>query len=301
MEIIKKIDVHAHAVAFPEYFVPHRGTGQRFLSAEELIAIYDDLNIEMGVLLPIGSPEAQPTPMTSEACAHIAAQYPDRFVWFCGVDPRTGDNSPATDLSYYLNHYKALGAKGLGELTAQLYADDPMMDNLFAHCAACGMPVLIHVAPQFGGMYGIVDDLGLPRLDKMLKKHPDLVIIGHSQPFWAEMSADLAPEQRNGYPQGKVTEGALYRLMRENPNLYCDLSAGSGLNALRRDPENAARFIDEFGDRILYGCDICAKFNRHQYDMDAFLTQMRTDGMISEANYRKIVRENAIRLLKLDI
>jgi len=301
MEIIKKIDIHAHAVAFPDFIPPHRATGQRFLTAEELIAIYDDLNIEMGVLLPIGSPEAQPAPMTGEACAYIASRHPDRFVWFCGVDPRTGENSASTDLSYYLNHYKSLGAKGLGELTAQLYADDPMMDNLFAHCAACEMPVLIHVAPQHGGMYGIIDDMGLPRLDKMLKKHKDLVIIGHSQPFWAEMSADLTPDQRNGYPQGKVTEGALYRLMRENPNLYCDLSAGSGLNALRRDPENAARFIDEFGDRIMYGCDICAKFNRHQYDMDAFLTQMRTDGMISEANYRKIVRENAVRLLKLDI
>lgn len=73
------------------------------------------------------------------------------------------------------------------------------------------------------------------------------------------------------------------------------------MNALRRDPENAARFIEEFSDRILYGCDICATFNRHQYEFDAFLTKMRTDGMISETNYRKIVRENAIRLLKLDL
>ena len=125
MEIIKKIDIHAHAVAFPDFIPPHRATGQRFLTAEELIAIYNDLNIEMGVLLPIGSPEAQPAPMTGEACAYIASRHPDRFVWFCGVDPRTGENSASTDLSYYLNHYKSLGAKGLGELTAQLYADAP--------------------------------------------------------------------------------------------------------------------------------------------------------------------------------
>ena len=168
---VKKIDIHAHAVAFPEFYPPFYGRGgQRYLSADELIHFYDELNIEKGVLLPISSCEGQPSPMTSEGCAYLAKQHPERFVWFCGVDPRTGAHSEKTDLSYFLNHYKALGALGLGELTAQLKTDDPMMENLFAHCAACKMPVLIHIATQHGGMYGIEDDLGLPRLEKMMKK-----------------------------------------------------------------------------------------------------------------------------------
>ena len=135
----------------------------------------------------------------------------------------------------------------------------------------------------------------------MLKKHPKLRIVGHSQPFWAEISGDLTEEKRNGYPTGKVVEGTLTRLMREYDNLYCDLSAGSGSNAMMRDPEHAAKFMAEFSDRIMYACDICAKENTHQYDFDAFLTQMAESGALSMENYKKIVRENAIRVFKLDM
>ncbi len=237
--------------------------------------------------------------MTSENCKVIADAHPDRYIWFCGIDPRMGDHATKTDLAYLLNHYKLLGAKGVGELTTQLYADDPMMDNLFSALEECDMPVIIHIAPQFGGCYGIVDEIGLPRIERMLKKHPRMKMIGHSQPFWAEISADVTAENRNGYPKGKVREGRLPALLRECGNLCCDLSAGSGMNAMRRDPEFAARFIEEFSDRIFYGCDVCASFNTHQYEFDEFLTEMRRNHMISEENYRKIVRGNACALLGL--
>ena len=103
-------------------------------------------------------------------------------------------------------------------------------------------------------LYGIIDELGLPRLEKMLKKHPKLKIFGHSQCFWSEIGEN-SEELRNTYPEGKVKNGRLPELLRKYENLYCDLSAGSGANALMRDREHAARFIEEFSDRLLYGCD----------------------------------------------
>ena len=190
-----------------------------------------------------------------------------------------------------------MGAKGVGELTSNMYADDPKMENLFSHCVASKLPVLIHVSPKAGVNYGIVDEIGLPRIEKELKKFPELKLIGHSQPFWAEMSADVTEELRNDYPKGKVIEGRLPKLMREYGNLYCDLSARSGAYALMRDKEYAARFLEEFADRVLYGCDFCAITNQHQFEFDAFLDSMVTDGYLSMQNYKKIVRENAIRLL----
>ncbi len=301
MKRVRKIDIHAHATAFPEYFPPHFWSKHRMVSAEELIGFYDQIDVEMGVLLPLTAAEGQCSTLTSENCAFLADKYPDRFVWFCGLDPRAGWNTKDANLSFFLEHYKALGARGLGELTANLYADDPMVDNLFHHLAEQEMPVTIHIAPQFGGGYGIIDELGLPRIEKMLKKHPKLKVLGHSQPFWAEISGSVTLETRGSYPKGKVVEGRLSYLMREYENLYCDLSAGSGMNALRRDPEFAAKFIEEFADRILYGCDICATFNTHQFEFDKFLTEMRESGMISEENYVKIVRNNAIDLLKLPL
>lgn len=299
MEIIKKIDIHAHATAFPRYAAPNRNSGYRMPSAEEVLKFYDRLNIEKGVLLPIVAPEATCLPMTNENCKWIADQYPERFVWFCNVDPRAIDNNPTSDLGFLLEHYKKLGARGVGELTSNIYADDPRTDNLFACCVEAGLPVTIHIAPEPDGYYGIVDDLGLPRLEKMLKKYPDLIILGHSQPFWAEIGP-CWPEIRNTYPTGKITEeGRLPKLLREYGNLYCDLSAGSAANALMRDRDYAARFIEEFSDRLYYGCDICATFNTHPYTFNDFLDSMRASGEIGEVNYRKIVRDNAVKLLGL--
>ena len=255
--------------------------------------------MELGVILPLIAPEAQWMTMSNEEAKILSDRHPDRFTWFCNVDPRQGSYRADVDLGHIISHYKELGAKGLGELTTTLYADDPMMDNLFSHCEQLDMPVLIHIAPQVGGCYGIVDELGLPRIEKMLKKHPDMKLIGHSAAFWSEISDGLEQDKRNGYPKGKVKEGNLPRLLRDNGNLYCDLSAGSGSNAMMRDPEYAAQFMAEFADRIFYGADVCSVSNTFQYDFDAFLTKMVTDGMLSQENYEKIIRKNAVKLLGL--
>ena len=176
MKSIKKIDIHAHATLFPQYIPKHKDNQERINSAEEMIAIYDELNIEKGVLMPISSPEAQPHIHACEETKYIVDQYPDRFLWFCNVDPRSVYNLPTTDHTYLLQHYKSLGALGLGELTANLYIDDPILDNLFACCAEMDMPVTIHMAPEVGGYYGIVDDMGLPRLEKLLNLDHNLYI-----------------------------------------------------------------------------------------------------------------------------
>ena len=296
--MIKKIDIHAHCIAFPQYAPRHPATDCTMPSAETLINFYDQLDIEKGVLLPIVSPEAQPTTMTSEACKFLSDLHPDRFLWFCNVDPRAFTNAKDSNLGYLLEHYISLGAKGVGELTSNLYTDDPKVDNLFSFCEELGLPVTIHIAPGPEGYYGIIDELGLPRLEKMLKKHPKLKIFGHSQCFWSEISENN-DEIRHTWPKGPVKNGRLTELLRRYENLYCDLSAQSGSGALMRDREHAALFIEEFSDRIMYGCDICAKVNDFQFEFRDFLESMRASGEISEENYRKLVRENAVRLLGL--
>ena len=294
MEKIKKIDIHAHVVMEKE--IPPSSVD---ISPEDLIAMYDKLEIEKGVLLPLMSTEAHTHVITNESIISAVEKYPDRFLWFCNVDPRSCQNSENADLSFLINYYKERGAKGVGEVTANLYFDHPKMDNLFYHCEECDMPVIFHISPQPERFYGAVDDIGLPRLEKMLKKHPKLKFIGHSQPFWAEMSADITEEFRNRYPKGKVTEGRIAKLLREYDNLYCDLSAGSGANAIMRDPEYAERFLNEFADRIFFGCDICQANQMHSFKFSDFLENMRAEGTLKEENYRKICRENAEKLLGL--
>lgn len=295
---IKKIDIHAHTTLFPQFYPPFVG-GKRYISPEELIAVYDEIGVEKGVLLPISSPEGQVTPMTSEACKYLSDMYPDRFLWFCNVDPRSTANNPHADLAGIIEFYKGLGAKGVGEITARIAADDPRLDNLFAACESCEMPAIFHIAQDFNTSYGIVDELGLPRIEGILKKHPKLKLIGHSQAFWSEISADNTEETRGGYPKGKITDGRIAELMRRYENFYCDLSAGSGANAMMRDREYAVSFLEEFSDRILFGIDMCLAGSDVPHLLGNFLLELVDEGRLRVETYKKIVRDNAITLLGL--
>ncbi len=57
------------------------------------------------------------------------------------------------------------------------------------------------------------------------------------------------------------------------------------------------RFLNEFQDRLLFGTDICAA--TQPLPLAAFLKDLRKSGKISEVVFRKIARENAVRLLGL--
>lgn len=300
---LKKIDIHAHAVLFKEFFPPHviKDSTSVMVSAEEVLALYDQLGIEKGILLPITAPESQMSVLSSESCKFLSDKYPDRFYWFCNVDPRAGSNVVDGELTRLIGHYKRLGAKGVGEITCLLPADHPKVMNLFAACAACDLPALIHINTKGDQGYGIYDELGLPRLETVLKTYPELKLIGHSQAFWSEISGDNSEEIRSKYPKGPVQPGGrLVELMRKYPNLYCDLSAGSGHNAIMRDPEFGMAFLEEFRERIMYGCDICHTINTHPFRFRVFIEEMLDAGKLREETYRMIMRENAFRILKLD-
>ena len=292
---MKKIDVHIHTSMWQGAQIQ---PGCVLANVEEIREIYKKKNIDKGFLLPLISPEYRFCVQTNEEMEFIAKTNSDIFYWFCNIDPRMGENNAKTDFSYFLEHYKKRGAIGVGEVTANLYADDPLMENLFYHCAECDMPVTIHISPAIGYQYGIVDDLGLPRLEKMLKKYPKLKILGHSQCFWNEIGDNVDAENRMGYVSGKVNEGRIAYLMREYPNLYCDLSAGSGFNAISRDPDYAYRFIEEFSDRLMYGTDACSA--TWDKPLDEWLDESYEKGFISYDNYKKICRGNAIKLFNLN-
>lgn len=297
MEKIKKIDIHAHVNPFTRFT---KESIYPLISPEDLLDYYEKLNVEKGILLPIVSQEGSGDILPNQYVMLAKEQYPDRFYWFCNVDPRALSNSDKTDFTEILNFYKENGAKGYGELTSNVYFDDPKLDNLFSQLEELDMPVIFHTSPYPGYNYGAVDEMNFPRLEKMLKKHKNLKFIGHSQPFWAHISADLKEEERNGFPTGKVIPGRIHQLLKDYGNLYCDISANSGRNAMMRDRDHAIRFFTEFSDRIFYGCDICNLGSVIHYQFCDFLDEMYESGELDAKVYKKIVRENALNILKLE-
>ena len=303
MKKLKKIDIHVHSI--PESFVK-RPDGSDFATPEQLREMYDQINVEKGLLLPVAAhiESVQDTISLREA-KMMVEQYPETLGWwFCNINPMMYQNSPHTDLSCFINQLKEKGAKGIGEFTGNLYFDDPYVENMFYHAEKCRMPVTIHIGNPGGGDYGLIDEIGLPRLEKTLQKFPNLIILGHSQKFWAEIGGGLTEEERAGYPTGKVKPGGrLVELMRNYPNLYGDMSAGSGCNAMMRDPEFAYSFMEEFQDRLFFGTDICDPRNitNPMLKLSSFLDEAMENGKISYSAYEKISRENALRLLEREI
>lgn len=138
----------------------------------------------------------------------------------------------------------------------------------------------------------------LPQLERCLQVFSKLVFLGHGPPFWAEIGRLENHRDRAGYPEYPIKEeGVVPNLMRRHPNLYGDLSAGSGFNALNRDHDYAVRFLNEFQDRLLFGTDICTPDGKAPQSQ--FLLDLRRDKKISKKVFRKIARENAIKLLNL--
>ena len=296
MELVRKIDIHVHT---SESAWLSRLPDDRYATPSEIIGMYDRYGIEKGVLLPNITVETDFMVSSNYGIWQIVQKYPERFAWFCNVDAHQGSNSPDTDFTPFLRECYAHGARGVGEVCTNLYFDDPLMMNLFRHCEACDMPVIFHIG-NMGHDYGIVDDFGLPHLEKALAAFPKLKFLGHSQKFWAEISGDLTREQRGGYPTGKVMPGGrLVTLFRTYPNLCGDMSAGSGCNAFMRDPEFGYAFMEEFQDRLYFGTDICSPTNidNPMLRLAAFLDEGVQNGKLSQEAYEKISRENALKLL----
>ena len=289
------IDVHGHIGRV----VPDR---REFIDAPNLIAKMDAWSIDKTCILPLSEhPEGGYLECDTEDIIAACARYPKRLIPFCLIDPRYR-NGLTTDFSHLLEEYKERGCKGLGEFLPKLDFDDPRCLNLYRQAGRFELPVLFDMQDRLDG-YGLRDDYGLPKLEHALKTCSDTVFIGHGPTFWAEISADVPADNRSGYPPGPIRSGgAVPRLMREYPNLWADTSAGSGNNALTRDPSFGLEFLDEFQDRIMFGTDSCIRSDVNSiWCTVAFIRQVEERNALSKPALNKIKWQNAVRLLKLDV
>jgi predicted TIM-barrel fold metal-dependent hydrolase len=154
------------------------------------------------------------------------------------------------------------GVRVCGEWKFRLPFDDPRCIRLFDTAGELRLPVVLHLDIPFlsdgkgGRKYdprwygGTVENL-----ERVLQACPGTTFIGHAPGFWREISGDAADDPAI-YPRGGVTPGGrLYQLFEKYPNLFADLSAGSGRFALEREPGHAVDFLVRFQDRLLFARD----------------------------------------------
>jgi predicted TIM-barrel fold metal-dependent hydrolase len=147
-----------------------------------------------------------------------------------------------------IERYLKLGGVIIAEQKYGVECDSAEMQKIYELAQAYRVPVLMHW--QFS-MY----NYGFERFDKMLEKYPRVNFLGHAQTWWGNVDRNNA-DQSVMYPKGPVTRGGTTdRYLSDYPNMYGDLSAGSGLNALTRDEDFARDFLTRHQDKLVYGSD----------------------------------------------
>src|SRR5688572_1499911 len=234
----------------------HQHTNYHDRTDQQLVAHQQNMGIRLSVLLPSGHPVETPSThmgksnglaancFPNEICYELVRRHPDRFVMFANEVP--DQPNARAEIEKYLK----LGAKGIGEVKFALDVESPALEGIYALAADYGVPVLMHF--QFE-MY----NLGYERFWRVLEKWPRTNFIGHAQTFWANIDANHT-DQKVLYPKTKVTPGGMTdRYLRDYPNFFADMSAGSGLGALMRDEQQAKQFLRRHQDKCIYGSD-CA-------------------------------------------
>jgi uncharacterized protein len=179
----------------------------------------------------------------------IAAAAPGRFTWFSSYDVTK------PDAEQVLTQAVKAGAQGFGEMKFHVAADGPELRRMYALAGELGVPILIHFqeVDHFAGE-GAWSTGYAKTFESILNAYPKTTFIGHADAFWANVSADYHNEA--AYPSGPIKRGGLTdKWLGDYSNLFGDLSANSGNNAMSRDPEFTAGFLERHQDKLLFGSD----------------------------------------------
>ncbi|MBE2282509.1 MAG: amidohydrolase family protein [Prosthecobacter sp.] len=215
----------------------------------------------------------------------FAQARPGAYLWACN-EVTDLDSAPA-ELEKWLKQ----GACMIGEQKFMVECDSPHSQKLYELAAAYNVPILLHFQHQ-------TYNLGYDRLHTMLEKFPKTHFIGHAQAFWGNI--DKNHDQKVNYPKGKVTPGGLTdRYLADYPNMFADMSAGSGLLALTRDEEHTTAFFQRHQDKILYGSDCADHLGRGPGCQGAATIAAIRKLAPSKAVERKILFENSKKLFRL--
>ncbi len=263
-----------------------------------LLAHQRAMGITKTILLPAGTPafgmsthngesnglQAQCT--GNEVCYQFAKKYPKEFAFGANEVPDIAD--AVSEIEKYLK----LGAVVIGELKFGVACDSKPMQQIYKLAEVYQVPVLMHWQFQ---MY----NFDFENFHKMLKKYPKVNFIGHAQTWWANIDKNHT-DQAILYPKTKVVSGGITdRLLSDYANMFGDMSAGSGLNAMTRDEERATEFISRHQDKLLYGSDCNDHIGKGTACQGAETILEIKKLAKSKKIERKIFFENSKKLFKL--
>lgn len=277
----------------------HQHTSYRQRGVDALLAHQKAMGVTHTILLPAGSSVSRASTGDgkynglggvgaggNESVMVMSRQHPGEY--FFGANEVTDLPGARTEIRKYLD----LGALMIGEQKFDVECDSAESQTLYALAGEYNVPILMHFQH---GTY----NRGFERLHRMLEKFPGTTFIGHAQTWWANIDRNHT-NQASLYPGGKVQAGGLTdRYLADYANMFADMSAGSGLNALTRDEDHAAGFLDRHRDKILYGSDCADSEGSGPRCQGAQTIATIRKLAPDKAAERKILYENAKKLFRI--
>jgi len=276
----------------------HQHTGYSGRTDQQLLAHQRALGVATTILLPAGSPVQRPSTHDGksngldascggiESVRDFSKDHSGEFRFFANEVPDLPGARRA------IEKWLKRGALGIGEQKFNVECDSKFIDVIAELSARYHVPVLLHFQHA-------TYNKGIERFHKVLERHPKAKFIGHAQTWWGNI--DLNHVQTVMYPTGKVTPGGITdRLLSDYPNMFGDLSAGSGLNSLLRDEEHTRAFLERHQDKLLFGTDCNDVFGRGPGCQGSQTLATLRRLCPSKAIERKILYQNAKELLQLD-
>jgi len=275
----------------------HQHTNYSGRTNQQLIAHQQRMGITMTILLPAGRPVSRPSTHDgrsnglaaqcggNDTVFELARDHEDSLRFFANEVP------DLPDARGELEKFLKLGARGIGEQKFNVACDSAALQALADLAMTYQVPILMHFQHE-------TYNTGIERFHTVLEKYPKVNFIGHAQTWWGNI--DKRHDQSVMYPKGEVTPGGITdRLLSDYPNMFGDISAGSGLNSMLRDMDHARGFLKRHQDKLLYGSDCNDIFGQGPGCQGSTTLATVRELAPEPAVQEKILYGNAKKLLRL--
>lgn len=278
------IDVHTHLGRAKSGGGGFRGWVEA--SPEDLLSYMDSRGVSKSVVLPIEKvPNIGEDLWKTEAVIEGCKSDRSRLIPFCTVSP--GVEGVETKIGHYVKE----GCRGFGEHRVPIRVDHPANIRIYSSCESLGIPILIEISDSY--------NFGFDSFAKVVSDFKRLTFIAHGPGWWREISGD--PDGSKAYPTGPILPGGhVERILLENENVYADISAYSGYNALSRDIEFSRSFVERFSHKLIFGTDFpCIDPNGLQFGPGGSHVSLLKKLNVSSDSLNNILSDNISSILGL--